>query len=204
MNDIPLSILFGILAFLLLISAFFSGSESALMTLNRYRLHHLVKKKHKGAIKAQELLKRPDRLISLIRLGSHFVNILAASLTTLIALRIGGDETIAAGIALLTFTVMIFSEVIPRTLGTFKPEIPAFLSAWIYSPLLKINYPIIWVINFLSSLILRMFGVNTQKGKTETLNKNELKSIVSDANHLMPTRYQNMLLSILDLESAQV
>jgi Mg2+/Co2+ transporter CorB len=204
LNDIPLSILFGILAFLLLVSAFFSGSESALMMLNRYRLQHLVKKKHKGAIKAHELLKRPDRLNSLIRLGSHFVNIVAASLTTLIATRIGGDETIAAGIALLTLTVLIFSEVIPRTLGAFKPETLAFLSAWIYSPLLKINYPIIWTINLISSLILRMFGVNLPKGKTETLNKNELKSIVSDANHLMPIRYQNMLLSILDLESARV
>ncbi len=204
MNDIPLSILFGILAFLLLVSAFFSGSESALMRLNRYRLQHLVKKKHKGAIKAHELLKRPDRLLNLIRLGDHFVNILAASLVTLIAIRLGGDETIAAAIALLTLTVLIFSEVIPKTLGALKPEMLAFLSAWIYSPLLKIFSPIIWVINLISSLILRIFGINAQKAKTETLNKDELKSIVSDANHLMPARYQNMLLSILDLESARV
>lgn len=204
MNDIPLSILFGILAFLLILSAFFSGSETALMTLNRYRLQHLVKKKHKGAIKAHQLLKRPDRLIGLILLGNNFVNILASSLTTLIAIRIGGDEAIIPAAAFLTIVVLIFSEVTPKTLATIKPELLAFLSAWIYIPLLKVFYPIIWVVNLVSSLILRIFGINTKKGKTETINKNELKSIVSDADHLMPARYQNMLLSILDLESASV
>lgn len=204
MNDIPLSILFGVLAFLLVLSAFFSGSETALMTLNRYRLQHLVKKKHKSAIKAHKLLKRPDRLFGLILLGNNFVNILASSLATIIAIRIGGDEAIAAAIGLLTIVVLIFSEVTPKTLGTIKPEMLAFLSAWIYIPLLKIFYPIVWIVNLISSLILRIFGINTKKSITETMNKDELKSIVSDANHLMPARYQNMLLSILDLESASV
>ncbi len=204
MNDIPLSILFGILAFLLVLSAFFSGSETALMTLNRYRLQHLVKKKHKGAIKAHELLKHPDRLTGLILLGNNFVKILAASLTTLIAIRIGSDETLVLAIGLLTIVVLIFSEVTPKALSAIRPEILAFLSAWIYVPLLKVFYPIIWLVNLISSLILRIFGINNQKGKAETFNKDELKSIVYDANHLMPNRYQNMLLSILDLESASV
>lgn len=204
MNDIPLSMLFSILAALLIISAFFSGSETALMTLNRYRLQHLVKKKHRGAVKTHQLLKRPDRLIGLILLGNNFVNILASSLATVIAIRIGGDEAIAPATAILTIVVLIFSEVTPKTLGAIKPEMLAFLSAWIYVPLLKLFYPIVWLVNLISSLILRIFGINTKKTKNETLNKEELKSIVSDADHLMPSRYQKMLLSILDLESASV
>lgn len=174
------------------------------MTLNRYRLHHLVKKRHRGAVKTQELLKRPDRLIGLILLGNNFVNILASSVTTLIAIRVGGGEAIAPATALLTIVVLIFSEVTPKTLGAIKPEMLAFLSSWLYVPLLKIFYPIVCVVNFLSGLILRIFGINTKKGTSETMNKEELRSIVSDAEHLMPSRYQNMLLSILDLESASV
>lgn len=205
MNDISLNILFGILAALLIISAFFSGSETALMTLNRYRLQHLVKKNHKGAIKTLKLLKKPDRLIGLILLGNNFVNILASSLTTLIAIRIGGDNAIAPAIALLTIGMLIFSEVTPKTLGALRPEFLAFLSSWVYIPLLKIFYPVVWAINIISSLLLRIFGINGTRLRTiDSLNKDELKSIVSEANHLMPARYQNMLLSILDLESASV
>ena len=204
MNDIPLSVLFSILAALLLLSAFFSGSETALMTLNRYRLQHLVKQKHRGAIKAQRLLQRPDRLMGLILLGNNFVNILAASLTTIIALRMGGEEAIAIGTGLLTLAVLIFSEVTPKTLAALKPEVLAYPAAWIYTPLLKLFYPFVWSINLVANLLLRIVGVNVAKNKKETLNKDELKSIISDAKDLMPARYQNMLLGILDLESASV
>lgn len=117
MNDISLSILFGILAALLLLSAFFSGSETALMTLNRYRLQHLVKQKHRGATKANNLLKRPDRLIGLILLGNNFVNILASSLATVIAIRIAGEEAIAAAAALLTLAVLIFFRSNSQNIG---------------------------------------------------------------------------------------
>jgi len=204
LNDIPLSILFGLLALLLFLSAFFSGSETALMTLNRYRLQHLVKQKHRGALKAHKLLARPDRLIGLILLGNNFVNILASSIATVIAIRIGGDDIIPAATALLTIVVLIFSEVTPKTLAALKPETLAFISAWIYIPLLKIFYPIVWIVNAISNLLLRIVGVNPKKAKIDTLDKDELKSIVSDTNHLLPVRYQNMLIRILDLESASV
>ena len=174
------------------------------MTLNRYRLQHLVKQKHRGAIKAQRLLQRPDRLMGLILLGNNFVNILAASLTTIIALRMGGEEAIAIGTGLLTLAVLIFSEVTPKTLAALKPEVLAYPAAWIYTPLLKLFYPFVWSINLVANLLLRIVGVNVAKNKKETLNKDELKSIISDAKDLMPARYQNMLLGILDLESASV
>jgi Mg2+/Co2+ transporter CorB len=204
LNDIPLSILFSVLALLLLLSAFFSGSETALMTLNRYRLQHLVKQKHRGAIKAHQLLKRPDRLLGLILLGNNFANILASSIATIIAIRIGGDEAIAPVTALLTIIVLIFSEVTPKTLAALKPETLAFISAWLYTPLLKIFYPIVWIVNVMSNLLLRIVSVNPKKAKKASLDKDELKSIVADTDHLLPARYQNMLLSILDLESASV
>lgn len=204
MNDIPLSILFSVLGLLLLLSAFFSGSETALMTLNRYRLQHLVKQKHKGAIRASRLLLRPDRLIGLILLGNNFVNILASSLATVIAIRIAGEQGIAIAAALLTLVVLIFSEVTPKTLAAIKPEVLAFPAAWIYTPLLKLFYPIVWIVNLVANLLLRLFGVHVTKNQQDTLDKDELKSILADTDHIMPARYQNMLLGILDLESATV
>ncbi len=212
MNDISLSILFGILVVLLILSAFFSGSETALMTLNRYRLFHLVKQKHKGAIKAHKLLQRPDRLMGLILLGNNFVNIGASSLATVIAMRLitegyvnlSQEQMILASTATLTFAVLIFSEVTPKTLAALKPEILAYPAAWLYTPLLKILYPFVWIVNLVSNLLLRVVGVNVSKIKKDQLNKDELKSIVADAENLMPARYHNMLLGILDLESASV
>jgi len=204
LNDIPLSLLFGALALLLLLSAFFSGSETALMTLNRYRLQHLVKHHHRGAIKAQKLLQRPDRLIGMILLGNNFVNILASSIATIIAIRIGGESSIALGAGILTVVILIFSEVTPKTLAAIKPELLAFPSAWIYIPMLKVFYPFVATINFFCNLLLRLFGIRVTQNKKETISKEELKSIVSEAESLMPKRYQNILLGILDLESATV
>ncbi|MDH5218416.1 MAG: CNNM domain-containing protein, partial [Gammaproteobacteria bacterium] len=147
MNDVPLGVLFGALIFLLILSAFFSSSETGLMTLNRYRLRHLVQKKHRTAIMANRLLERPDRLIGLILLGNNFVNILASALTTIIALRLGGETGLAIGTGILTLVVLIFAEVAPKTLAALHPERIAFPAALIYTPLLKVLYPLVWVIN---------------------------------------------------------
>jgi Mg2+/Co2+ transporter CorB len=204
LNDIPLSILFGVLAFLLFLSAFFSSSETALTTLNRYRLQYLVKQGDRSAKKAQRLLARPDRLLGLILLGNNFVNILASSLATIIGLRLMGDQGVAIAAGILTFVVLIFSEVTPKTLAALKPELIAFPAAWIYTPLLKIFYPIVWFINLISNGLLRIFGVKASEHKNTTLNKDELKSIVSETDSLMPEKYKNMLLGIIDLENATV
>ncbi len=202
----PLSVLFSILALMLVLSAFFSGSETSLMTLNRYRLRHLVKLKHSGAIKAQNLLQRPDRLLGLILLGNNFVNNFAASIATVIAIKLYADEeaAIAIATAILTMVMLICSEVAPKTLAAVKPELLAFPAAWIYTPLLKVFYPMVWVVNLVVSLLLLVVGVNVKKDGRDTLNKDELKSIISDAESVMPVRYQKMLLGILDLESATV
>ena len=202
----PLSMLFGILILMLILSAFFSGSETALMSLNRYRLRHLVKLKHPGAMRTYHLLQRPERLIGLILLCNNFVNTFAASITTVIAIRLYSEEesAIAISAGILTIVMLIFSEVSPKTLAAIKPEQLAFSSSWIYTPLLKLFYPIVWFVNLFVSLILRIVGVDIKKNHHDSLNKDELKSIITEAESLMPSRYQKMLLGILDLESATV
>jgi len=206
LNDIPLSMLFGILALMLILSAFFAGSETALMSLNRYRLRHLIKLKHPGAIKAHKLLQRPDRLLSLILLGNIFINNFAASLATVIAIKLYNDEesVIAISTVILTVVMLICSEVTPKTLAAIKPEQLAFPAAWIYTPLLKIFYPVVWFVNLFVHLLLRLVGVDVNKSSHDSLNKDELKSIITEAESLMPVRYQKMLLGILELESATV
>lgn len=206
MNDMSLSMLFGILAAMLILSAFFAGSETALMSLNRYRLRHLVKLKHPGAIKAHKLLQRPDHLLGLMLLGNIFINNFAASIATVIAIKLyANDETvIAISTGILTIVMLICSEVTPKTLAAIKPEPLAFPAAWIYTPLLKLLYPIVWFINLFVNLLLRVVGIDVKKNRHDALNKDELKSIISDAESLMPARYQKMLMGILDLESATV
>ena len=206
MNDIPLSVLIGILVFMLVLSAFFSGSETSLMTLNRYRLRHLVKLKHSGAIKAHRLLQRPDRLLGLILLSNSFVNNFASSIATVIAIKLYADDESVLAIAsgLLTLVMVICSEVTPKTLAAIKPELLAFPAAWIYTSLLKVFYPAVWVVNIFVKLLLRLVGVDANKRSRDSLNKDELKSIITEAESLMPLRYQKMLLGILDLESATV
>ena len=203
----PLSMLIGILVLMLILSAFFSGSETALMTLNRYRLRHLVKLKHKGAMKAHQLLQRPDRLLGLILLGNQFSNTFAASIATIIAIQLYPSEesSIAIAATILTILTLIFSEVSPKTLAAIKPESLAFPAAWVYLPLLKVFYPIVAFINLFVNFLLRLFGVNVHENSHDTqLSKEELKSIITEAESLMPVRYQKMLLGILDLESATV
>ncbi|WP_371744920.1 HlyC/CorC family transporter [Methylobacter sp. S3L5C] len=191
---------------MLILSAFFSGSETSLMTINRYRLRHLVKLRHAGAIKTQKLLKRPDRLLGLILLCNNFVNNFASSIATVIAIKLYADEEsiVAIAAAILTIVMLIFSEVTPKTIAAMKPELLAFPAAWIYTPLLKILYPIVWIVNLLVSLLLRLVGVDVNKNRHDSLNKEELKSIITEAESLMPVRYQKMLLGILELESATV
>lgn len=202
----PLSMLFGILILMLILSAFFAGSETALMSLNRYRLRHLVKLKHPGAIKAQRLLQRPDQLLGLMLLGNIFINNFAASLATVIAIKLYTDDesVIAISTGVLTLVMLIFSEVTPKTLAALKPEPLAFPAAWIYTPLLKIVYPIVWFVNLFVSLILKIIGVDVNKSTHDLLNKEELKSIITESESIMPIRYQKMLLGILDLESATI
>lgn len=204
MNDISTDILLLILFLLILMSAFFSGSETALMTLNRYRLKHLSDEGHRGAKLASRLLQRPDRLLGLILLGNNFVNILATALATIIFIRVFGDASIAILTIVLTLVVLIFAEVTPKTLAALKPEKVAFIAAYLYTPLLKILYPFVWMINAIANRLLALFGVRAEEGKTETLSADEFRAVVHETRHFIPDQHSEMLLRILDLEDTSV
>jgi len=204
LSTIPLPGLFLFLLFLILLSGFFSGSETALMTLNRYRLKHQADQGHKGALLAQALLKRPDRLIGLILLGNNFVNILASSLATLIALRIGGEGVLAAATGILTLVILIFAEVSPKTLAALHPEHLASPAAFLYTPLLKLLYPLVWSVNWITNGLLGMLGVRPEDGGSNALSREELRILVNEAGAMIPERSRTMLLAILDLENVTV
>ena len=203
-EDVPLAGLFGLLGVLLLFSAFFSGSETALMSLNRYQLRHKAREGHRGARLAEQLLERPDRLIGLILLGNNLVNFSAASLVTLITLDLGGEKAVAIGTGIFTLVVIIFSEAAPKTLAALHPERLAFPAALVYYPLLKITYPIVWLTNAASNGVLWCLGVRQSGSELQSLTREELRTVVFEAGSRISNRYRSMLLSILDLGQVTV
>jgi len=202
---LPTGIALAILVLLIALSGFFSGSETALMTLNRYRLRNLAKNGHRGAMKAAALLDKPDRLIGLILLGNNFVNILASAIATVLALQIFGDKGLAIVTGVLTLTILIFAEVLPKTFATLRPEKLGFFAAHIYTPLLSATWPIVLVINGIVNGMLSFFGVNQiERDKNDRLNSQELRTVVDQAGDLIPERHQRLLKNILDLETTTV
>jgi len=203
-DDVPLAGLLGLVVILLVLSAFFSGSETALMSLNRYQLRHKARQGHRGAILAERLLQRPDRLIGLILLGNNLVNFSAASLMAIIALKLGGEPAVALGTVVLTLVVLIFSEAAPKTLAAMRPQRLAYPAALIYYPLLKITYPIVWLTNVASNAVLYLFGVRDSDVQLHSLSHEELRTLVHEAGSRISNRYRQMLISILDLEKVTV
>ncbi|HSG12231.1 MAG TPA: HlyC/CorC family transporter, partial [Gammaproteobacteria bacterium] len=183
----------------------FSGSETGLMTINRYRLRHMADKKHPGAMRAQKLLQRQDRLIGLILLGNNVVNVFASILMTLIALRIYNDAgfIFAAGI-LLTIIILLFAEVTPKTLAALHPERIAYPAAYVYTPLLRLLYPIVWVVNAFANGLLRLLGISAEESRGHALTQEELRTVVTEAGALIPERHASMLLNLIDLEKVTV
>ena len=204
LSEAPTSILLGILSFLLLLSAFFSSSETGMMAINRYRLRHLVRKGHKGAGRTSRLLERPDRLIGVILIGNNFVNILASALATVIAVRVWGDSGIAIATLGLTLFVLIFGEVTPKTVAAMYPEKIAFPASWVLRPLLTTLYPLVIALNWVCALLLRPFGIRPGASSQDQLNAEELRTLVNDPGMILPKKRRGMLLGILDLEKVRV
>lgn len=204
MSDIPLSTLFGLLAPLLVLSAFFSGAETALMSINRYRLLHLAREGSRGARLARKLLEQPERLIGLILLGNNFVNILAGSLSALAFVRIAGEAGPLISTAVLTTLILIFSEVAPKTLAAFHPERVALPAAYVLYPLLRVTYPFVWVVNVLANGVLRLFGHRSNARLDSTMSPEELRTVLLEGGGLIPDQHRRMLLNILALQEAYV
>src|SRR5579862_4682124 len=198
-----LSVLICALGALLFLAAFFAGSETALMSLNRYRLRHRAKAGQRGARLAEALLARPDRLIGLILFLSTMVNVVTPTLVGFITFRLGGDYLVAIGVIALTLIMLIFCEVAPKTYGALHPERLAIPAAYIYTPLLRALYPFVWATNLLANGTLRLFGVSRQQA-SHSLSGEELRTVVAEAGAMIPQRHQQMLVSILDLENATV
>ena len=205
MNDgAPLGLLFGLLVVLLFLSAFFASTETALISLNRYRLRHRARSGHKPAQLAEKLLERPDRLMGLILLGNNAVNLTAAAMVTVISLRLGGEEGIVVGTTILTFVILIFAEVAPKTIAALHPSRLALPAAIIYYPLMKLAYPFVWLINLAANSLLWVLGVRVDSGRSNSLNADELRSVLAESAVFLPDRHKRMLLSILDLDGITV
>jgi len=174
------------------------------MSLNRYRLRHLVKKKHRGAIRASHLLERPDRLIGVILIGNNLVNISAASIATVMAVRLWGDAGIAIATFGLTLVILIFSEVTPKTLAALHPEKIAFPAAFLLRPLLTLLYPAVWLVNSITNILLKILRINIEGSNQHHLSTEELRTLVNEAGAMLPQHNQSMLLGILELESVRV
>jgi len=175
-----------------------------MMSLNRYRLKHLRKNKHRGARRASKLLERPDRLIGLILIGNNLVNIAASALATVIAIRLWGDAGIIIATITLTLVILIFAEITPKTIAALYPERIAFPASFILWPLLKLLYPLVVCVNGITNALLRLLGFDPDKSNDEHVSSEELRTIVTEAGQLIPRQHRDMLLNILDLEEVEV
>jgi Mg2+/Co2+ transporter CorB len=203
LNEAPLGLLFGILAALIILSGFFSGSETGMMSLNRYRLRHRAKSGHRGAKRASKLLEEPDSLISTILIGNNLVNNLAASIATILAIRMYGDNAVVPASILLTLVFLIFAEIIPKTIAAYKSEAVAYTVSHVLLPLKSLLFPVIWMVSHVTHFVLRLTRIEKNDG-SEHIGLEELRTIVGEAGHLIPKHHKGMLMNILDLEQITV
>jgi len=189
---------------MVVISAYFSGSETGMMTLNRYRLRHMAKQGNRAAKRVEKLLRKPDRLISLVLIGNNLVNILASAIGTIVGMRLYGNAGVAIATGVLTFVVLVFAEVLPKTIAALYPEKVAFPSSVLLGPLQIVMMPLVWLLNTVTRLLMRMVGIKADVVVSSALSKEELRTIVHESRSQMSRRNQDMLLSVLDLEKVSV
>lgn len=189
---------------MVIVSAYFSGSETGMMTLNRYRLRHLAKQGNRAAKRVEKLLRKPDRLISLVLIGNNLVNILASAIGTIVGMRLYGNAGVAIATGVLTFVVLVFAEVLPKTIAALYPEKVAFPSSFLLGPLQIIMMPLVWLLNMVTRLLMRMVGIKADVVVSGALSKDELRTIVNESRSQISRRNQDMLLSVLDLEKVSV
>ncbi len=204
MNDISIGLLILIVLLMIVVSAFFASTETALMSLNRYRLRHKAQSGNRSARLTEHLLAKPDRLIGVILLGNTFANVGTATLTTILALRVYGESGLVAASVIASIMMFIFGDLAPKTFGALHPERLALASSWIYVVLDKVLYPVVWCANLAANSLLRIFGVTSQQVSHHSLSSDELRTVVTEAASFIPKDRQRMLTSILDLEKITV
>jgi Mg2+/Co2+ transporter CorB len=206
MSDLSTATLVALVIVLILLSAFFAATETALMTLNKYRLRHQAQAGSRSARLTEQLLSRPDRLIGIILLGNTFANIGAAAVTSLIAFRLWGDTGISffVGTIAVGCLMFIFGDLAPKTYGAIHPERLALPSSWIYAVLVRVLYPLVWTANLVANGLLKLLGVSREQTASHSLSADELRTVVAEASVMIPRRHQSMLINILDLEKVEV
>ncbi|NQZ09734.1 MAG: DUF21 domain-containing protein [Algicola sp.] len=205
MDSIATSTLFIILGVLIFLSAYFSSSETGIMSINRYRLKHLEKQNHRGAVRVSKLLKKPDQLIGLILIGNNLVNIAASSIATYIGIRLYGETAgMAIATGLLTLVVLIFAEVTPKTLAALHPEKVAYPSSFILTLLLVPLKPLVIMLNYITNGLLSIFGISAEQREHHSLSTEELRTVVNESGAMLPDRHQSMLVNLLDLDKIKV
>ena len=207
MNDIPISALLITLGVLLILSGFFSIAETSMMALNRYRLRHLVEQGSRGAKLAQTLLQRTDKLLGVILLGNNLINAASATLVTIITVRLFGEGEFALGVGtlLVTFAILVFSEITPKILGAAYAEKIALPVAFILKPLLQIFSPVVWFVNLFVKGLLWLMRLNpSAEQDNEALSLEELRSIVLQESHYIPPKHKHILLNLFELENITV
>ena len=202
MNEIPLWILLASIAFLVLMSAFFSGSETSMMAINRYRLKHLVKEKNKSAKRVSRLLEKTDRLLGVILIGNNFTHTLSTALATVVAIRIWSDNAVLAVTVFMTIIMIIFAEVMPKTIAALKPESIAFPSSYLLKPLSKILSPLITLVSFVSNNVTKLIGIDLDNSNRDELKPEELRTLLQTSG--VPKRQEEMLMGIFDMDNLSV
>ena len=207
MDSISTSTLFAALAVLLLTSAFFSASETAMMAINRYRLRHAAESGVRGAMRAQALLDRTDKLLGVILLGNNLVNSASATLSAVLAIRLfgSGEVVLFTATLLLTFLILVFSEVTPKVVGAAFPERVAYPATLLLTPLLKLAYPVVWFVNLFVQGILRLLRIRPpEQGQGNSLGLEELRTIVLESSGRLPIEHHRILMNLLELEDITV
>jgi len=202
LNEIPLWILLASIAFLVLMSAFFSGSETSMMAINRYRLKHLVKEKNKSAKRVSRLLEKTDRLLGVILIGNNFTHTLSTALATVVAIRIWSDNAVLAVTVFMTIIMIIFAEVMPKTIAALKPESIAFPSSYLLKPLSKILSPLITLVSFISNNVTKLMGIDLDNANKDELKPEELRTLLQTSG--VPKRQEEMLMGIFDMDNLSV
>ena len=207
MADIPLSWELAALALLLVMSGFFSIAETSMMALNRYRLRHLVAQGHGGARRAAALLRHTDRLLGAILIGNNIVNVAAATLASVIAVKLVGEGKIAYALSIggMSFIIIVFAEITPKVIGATYPERIALPLAYVLGPLQKLLTPVIWFVNLLARPLLRLFGVRPgEASEAPRLSPEEIRTLVRESSAFMPKKHVTILLNLFDLTDITV
>ncbi len=203
-ENYPLYVLALLMIGLIACAAFFSAAETSMMALNRYRLRHLADQKHAGACRAMKLLAKPDSLIGFILLGNNFLNVLVTQIATLVTLHFMGEESLWLVSFAMTAIILIFAEVLPKTIAALNPERIAFPATFLLIPLMILARPLVVTINAITRGLLRMCRISMDRSQLDPLDREELRTVVKEAGAMIPQRHRDMLFGILDLEKVTV